>query len=318
MDNKKLHELIGYIKEYALEIGRTPIKVEFLERYGNERAISLIRYNKLIDMAGLEHPPGSKYGKTENKPKILLLDIETAPVQAHIWRLYDENVGINQIIKDWHLLSYSAKWLGNKQVFYQDQRKIKNITDDKKLAVGLWDLINEADIIVGHNVQAFDLKKINARFIENGLKPPSHYRTIDTLLIARKKFGFTSNKLEFIAKKLCKLKKLTKRKFAGFELWDQCLKRNPKAWEEMEKYNKQDVLVLEELYKKLIAWDGKINFAPMFDGVNNCRCGASDLSQDGYILTNTGKYLRYICNDCGANYQDKKNLLKPKDMLKQL
>lgn len=315
MDDK-IHELVGYMRQYSLELGRTPTKAEFIHRYGNERAICVIKFTKLIDMAGLEHSKFSNQKRTENKPKILLLDIETAPIQAYVWSLFDNVIGLNQMIQDWHLLSWSAKWHGGKEVFYEDQRNEEVITNDKRICKSLWELINRADIVVGHNVERFDLRKINSRFIENGLKPPSNYRTIDTLKVAKKRFGFTSNKLEHIAKKICKNKKLTKRKFSGFSLWEECIKRNSKAWEEMEKYNKQDVFVLEEVYDKVISWDNKINFSSFYNGVNVCRCGADEFTQDGHIVTNSGKFLRYVCQNCGANYQDKKNMIKPKDMLK--
>jgi DNA polymerase elongation subunit (family B) len=314
----KLHEMVSLIKQQALDLGRTPSKFEFIERNGNEHFLKSFKYSKLIDAAGLDHLTQSAYKgelKEVDKPKILLLDIETAPIQAYVWRLFDENVGLNQIVKDWHLLSWSAKWLGERKIFYQDQRKEKDVSEDFNLCAGIWQLINEADIIIGHNSDRFDLKKLNARFISHQMKPPSQYRTIDTLKIARKMFGFTSNKLEFIAGKLCGTKKLTDRKFNGFALWDECLKGNQKAWQEMEKYNKRDVVVLEELYLKLQAWDKSINFSVFNNGLNTCRCGSTEMKRNGYTYTNAGKFRRYQCTVCGAQFKDKSNMIKPKDIM---
>lgn len=313
----KLHELVGYIKQLALDLGRTPTKFEFIDSYGNEHFLKKFQYNKLVDAAGLEHPKGSHFAiKNPSFAKVLFIDIETAPIEAFIWKIFDESIGLNQIIKDWHILSISAKWQHEKEVIYFDQRNEKEITNDKDLCEKVWHLLDKADIVVAHNGDRFDIKKINSRLLENNFNPPSSYRTIDTLKILKRKFGFTSNKLEFVASKLCKNKKHTKRKFSGFHLWDECLKGNKKAWLEMEKYNKQDVMVLEELYQIINSWDNKINFSSFNDGINLCSCGSSDFKDNGFHFTNTGKFLKMACLRCGKSYINKKNLISMKDTFK--
>ncbi len=244
-------------------------------------------------------------------PKVLFLDIETAPIVAYVWSLWDQNVGLNQIKSDWHLLSWSAKWLGAPDVLYQDQRTSKKIDDDTKLLKGIWKLIDEADIIVTQNGKAFDEKKLNARFILAGLKPPSPYRHIDTKQIAKRVFGFTSNKLEYMADKInTKYKKQKHAKFSGFDLWKECLAGNVQAWNEMEKYNKYDVLALEELYLKMQPWDntlkrGLYTVSPSIV----CDCGSHNLQRRGYATTTTGKYARLQCQDCGTWRRGSVNLL---------
>jgi hypothetical protein len=245
-------------------------------------------------------------------PKILLLDIETAPILAHVWGLWDQTVGLNQIKSDWHLLSWSAKWLNDPptKVMYEDQRKAKNIEDDSKLLKSLWKLLDEADIIITQNGKSFDQKKIFARFILSGMKPPSTFKHIDTKLLAQKHFAFTSNRLEYMSDKLCtKYKKLKHNKFAGFDMWKECLAGNQAAWKEMEKYNKHDVLALEELYTKLIPWDSSINFSLYHEGEEHvCSCGSTDFSKNGFAYTAAGKFQRYVCNKCGSESRDKVNL----------
>lgn len=148
------------------------------------------------------------------KPKLLFLDIETAPIEAHVWSLWDNNVSLNQITSDWSILSWAAKWQGSSKVIYEDVRNQKNKRDDSKILKQIWQLMDDADIIVGQNSKRFDVKKLNARFIINGMKPPSSYRQIDTMVQAKKMFGFTSNKLEYMTDKLCKkYKKLKHKKF---------------------------------------------------------------------------------------------------------
>lgn len=243
------------------------------------------------------------------KPKILVYDIETAPIQAYVWGLWDQNVGLNQIKSDWHLLSWAAKWLDGKKVMYQDQRASPHMADDKKLLEGIWKLLDEADIVITQNGKAFDQKKLNARFVLNGMKPPSSYKHIDTKQIASRVFGFTSNKLEYMTDKLCKKhKKYKTRKFVGFELWVQCLLGNKDAWKEMEHYNKLDVLSLEELYKKLIPWDSSVNFALYTDKeVKVCSCGNKRFAKNGYNYTSLGKFQRYSCIKCGTESRGAKN-----------
>src|ERR1019366_7143841 len=97
--------------------------------------------------------------------KVLFMDIETAPLISYTWGIWDQNIGLNQIHSDWHVLSWSAKWLGSKDIMYQDQRKAKNIQDDKELLKRMWELLDEADVVVGQNSKSFDIKKLNARFI---------------------------------------------------------------------------------------------------------------------------------------------------------
>ncbi len=247
-------------------------------------------------------------------PKILLLDVETAPMLGYVWGLWENNVALNQVKSDWHLLSWAAKWFGDKKVMYQDQRNAKNIENDKAILQGIWNLLDEADIIITQNGKSFDSKKLNARFILNGMKPPSPYKHIDTLIIAKKHFAFTSNKLEYMSDKLCtKYKKIKHAEFGGFELWKECLAGNPKAWREMERYNKYDVLALEELYTKLQPWDNSIDFNVYSDDDSiKCNCGSSSLSKRGFHFTASGKYQRFQCQSCKAWYSakgEKNNLL---------
>lgn len=243
-------------------------------------------------------------------PKILLIDIETAPLVSYSWGLFDQNIALNQIKQDWNIISFGAKWLNLKdpKVIYHDQRKAKNIENDKPLLEKLWKLMDEADIIVSQNGRRFDTKKINARLVFHGFKPPSSYRQIDTLQLAKKHFGFTSNKLEYMADKLnVKYKKLKHDKFAGFELWKECLKGNQKAWKEMEKYNKYDVLSLEELYSKLIPWDNSVAFSIYnIDSHTVCTCGSTEFNKNGFFYSSTGRYQRYSCKKCGSELRDRK------------
>lgn len=240
-------------------------------------------------------------------PKILLFDIETAPIIAHVWGLWENNVSLNQIVKDTHMLSWSAKWLDSKKVMYMDQRKEKNIENDKQLVKGLANLINSADILVTHNGKSFDEKIVNTRLVIHGLAPLRANQHIDTLKLSKGKFRMTSNKLEYIAKILgVKFQKLTKRQFQGHDLWTQCLKGNKAAWDEMKKYNMLDTLVLEEVYKRLRPWNKPLALGQSDE--MECDCGLSKIRKRGFRYTSKSTYQHYQCLNCGKNHQGTKNL----------
>lgn len=253
----------------------------------------------------------SRMNKNKSKIKMLFVDIETAPLLGYVWDIFDQTLGLNQIKKDWHILSFCAKWAGSKEIIYADQSKMKNIENDKHLLQKLWQLLDEAQIVVGQNVKKFDIKKINARFLAHGMQPPSSYRILDTLSISKKNFAQTSHKLEYLTKKHNKkYTKLSHKKFPGFSLWTECLKGNQAAWKEMKEYNVHDVLALEELYNILAPWDHTINFDAYHDELDHvCSCGSKDYKLNGYGYTSTGKYQRYVCKSCGKERRSKVNLL---------
>lgn len=237
------------------------------------------------------------------KPKILVLDIETAPIEMYAWNIYGENTGLPMMKTDWSILSYTAKWHGAKSYIYRDTSKQKNLRDDKAMLKRIWELMDEADIILTQNGKKFDEKKLNARFIINGYPPPSSYLHIDTKQMANKRFGFTSAGLEYMTDVLgVKYKKLKHKRFPGFELWRECLARNSAAWAEMKAYNVRDVLALECLYNKLKAWGNQVNMSvfnttPVF----SCRhCGSTDLHKRGFGFSSVGKYRKYQCKSCGG------------------
>ena len=252
---------------------------------------------------GLHAPKARKPKVVEpTGPRVLLIDIETAPVMAYVWSLWKQNVGLNQIAREWNILSFCAKWLGEPEIIYHDIRDTPH--DDSSLMQPLWDLLNEADIVIGQNGKRFDMPKIQARLVMAGFRPPRPYKVIDTLLMARQQFMFTSNKLEWMTGDTAGLTETQKSKHAkypGFMLWAECMKGNPEAWDEMKEYNIPDVTSMEELYLKLRPWYvGHPNVAVYKDTDKLAcpKCGSHDLQQDGHSFTQSGKYELYLCNGC--------------------
>lgn len=231
-----------------------------------------------------------------------MLDIETAALRAYAWGLFDQNIGLNQIECDWHIISWAAKWIDKPKLFYMDQRHEKNVENDKKILKGIWNLMDEADVIVSQNGKAFDIKKLNARFVIHGMPPPSPFQQIDTRILAKRHFAFTSTKLEYLSDKLCKHKKMKTKEFQGFDLWKECLRGNIRAWNELKLYNCRDVIATEELYKRLAPWGTSVNLN-VFDSVEQFRCkecGSKNVSRNGTRSNRTGKYARFVCRDCHA------------------
>jgi uncharacterized protein YprB with RNaseH-like and TPR domain len=179
--------------------------------------------------------------------KILLLDIETTPMQVYAWGLWDQNISIDQIIKSSEMLCFGARWLGQKKVIF------KSSYHDGKQAMleELHKLMEEADVLVGWNSAAFDHKHINREFLQAGMAPPSTTKDLDLMSVVKANFLFPSNKLDYVAQKLGVGAKV---KHSGFSLWIRCMDGDKKAWDEMKKYQVQDVNLLVDLYDILNPW----------------------------------------------------------------
>lgn len=232
-------------------------------------------------------------------PKILVLDIETFPNVAHVWRFWKENVGAKQVLEHSSIASFAYKWLGVDDIFYYDVQH----NTEKYVLEKLLNVLDDADIVIAHNGNKFDLPTIQGRAMVVGLKPPSPYKTIDTLLTAKYEFNFPANSLEYLANILECTKKGGHHKFPGFELWQECLKNNPEAWEEMETYNKQDVITLEEVYLKMKPWMRRHPNVAVYEESERplCpKCGSDHLQSRGYTTTNVYKYRKFQCQKCGG------------------
>jgi predicted RNA-binding Zn-ribbon protein involved in translation (DUF1610 family) len=242
------------------------------------------------------------------KPIIYTLDIETAPIDAAVWGLFKQNVGLNQIRKDWTILSVAYKAYGKVKVDYHDTSAKEDVRDDAELLGLIWSVLDEADIIIAQNGVRFDVKKINARFIQAGLLPPRPYKVIDTLLMAKQVAAFTSNKLEWLSSILTNTPKDRHNAFPGMELWNECLRGNPAAWRAMKRYNKRDVPACEEVYTKLRPYYvGHPNLAQYYDDEKRrCpKCGSTHVRQCGTVFTQASEYHQYRCDDCGGYSRDR-------------
>jgi hypothetical protein len=246
-----------------------------------------------------------------NEPKILIIDIETAPTVAYVWGLFDQNISIDQIKQDSYVLCWAAKWYGKREILFDSIKNYplfkKNPTSDLEIAKSAHKLMSEADIIVAHNGDRFDIKWLNYIFLKHGLDPVPPFKTVDTLSVAKGNFLFTSNKLDFISQRLGVGSKV---KHEGFGLWVKCMAGDNDAWKRMEKYNKGDVVVLEGVYTKLRPFMKRhpiIRKEQAKDFTKKCPlCSSFKLEKNGFLINLTGRFQRYKCLDCRRWTHDKK------------
>lgn len=240
-------------------------------------------------------------------PKILLWDIETAPMVATTWTLYPKVLSHENILRDWYIICGAWKWLGERRVYAHAveaadcQAFLGGIggAPDAAVVKALRDVVAEADVVVGHNGDAFDLKKLNARLIHHDLDPLPPIRTVDTLKEARKIARFSSNRLDFLAGELTGDGKIE----TTYGLWLRVMQGDRSALREMVRYNKHDVDVLEAVYNRLLPhMKSHPNVTLGCDAaMHSCpRCGSANVEKRGTAKTMTRVYQRYQCQDCGS------------------
>jgi hypothetical protein len=243
---------------------------------------------------------------------ILLLDIERSPNIAYVWGLFKENIPLARLIDTSKMLCYSAKWLDDDEIFFDSIYNSK----ERVFLKGLHSLIDKADVVVHYNGTDFDMPVINTAFVEAGMKPPSPYKQVDLLKVVRSQFKFTSNKMDHVAKQLG----LEAKHDTTFDLWIGCINNDALAWQTMEEYNIQDVMILEAMYHKLKPWiKGHPNHGVYGDfGLVCPNCGSHHWERRGFAYTTTGKYQRYNCTDCGSWFRNKTVVEKGKESFRSV
>lgn len=233
--------------------------------------------------------------------KVLVIDIETAPHVAHVWGLFDQSVGLSQLIETGYVLCFAAKFVGeNKMHFHKGPG----------LVAAAHKLFDQADVVVGWNQKRFDVPHLQREFIKAGMTPPSPYAQIDLLLVARQNFKFASNKLAHVAEQLLEDGKAPT---GGHQLWIDVMANKRDAWAKMRHYNEQDVLLTERLYERLKPWFKGPNPALYGDadlGEITCPgCGSNDMAKRGLAYTTLTSYQRFQCRRCQRWARGKNRLL---------
>jgi hypothetical protein len=288
ISEKTLSETLAYLNEHGAH--------ETCAYYGITPD-SLERYKRL------------KNFNSTKQPKILLLDIETAPCQGTFWKPgHRISIGYENITKDWFIICWSARWLFSDQTMGECVTSQEALAaDDNRILRVLWNLMEQADILVGHNISGFDLPKINTRMMLNDIMPPSPSIVLDTLSAAQH-HSFSSNRLDYLAKLVTRKGKIK----TEYDLWKRCLLGDQEALDYMIKYCKEDSLLLEEVYLFLRPWmRNHPNLALMAD-VKELTCGVClhpGMVEIGNYYTGVNSYSSYRCPNCGALARGRKTLL---------
>lgn len=248
---------------------------------------SVNKYRKVYMAGGGDEPK-------HREARILTLDIESRPLLSYHWGLWQQNIGISQIVEHGGMMCFVAKWLGEEDViFYSDFAD-----GHEKMVRAIHSLLSEADIVVTYNGDRYDVKRLNNEFLKLNMAPPKPFKSIDLYKTNKTKFDLPSKKLDYIAQQVGVGGKLEN---GGFQLWIDCMAGKPEAWALMEEYNVQDVVLTENLYLKLLPWLTNVPHYGMFttrDGLVCPYCGSGTLLEDGTTQTHVNSYVLYSCQDC--------------------
>jgi uncharacterized protein YprB with RNaseH-like and TPR domain len=235
----------------------------------------------------------------KTKRRRLFFDIETSPNIGLFWEAgYKKNITTDNIIRERAIICICYKWEDEKEVYALQWDAKQN---DKRMLEQFVKVANTANELVGHNGDKFDLAWIRTRCLFHGIDMFPTYQTIDTLKVARSKFRFQSNRLNYIAEFLGLGGKIK----TEFNLWkDILLNKDKVAMEKMIKYCKKDVSLLEEVYKLLgnhIA--PKTHYGVVFGedrgSCPECGAGSEDLIKNNSVVTASGlTRIQYKCKVC--------------------
>lgn len=233
--------------------------------------------------------------------RILFIDLETSPNLVYTWGLFNQNIGINQIVKPTEILCFAAMWYGEEDtMFYSGWEHGQDNMVQKA-----WDLLNEANVVIHFYGSRFDIPHLNREFLLQGLAPPKPYKQIDLKMAVSKSFKFTSNKLQFVSEVLGLEGKI---EHEGFGLWDKVMNNDENAQERMRIYNERDVTLLVEVYEILLPWIANHTHRHLYQGTGCPTCGAEDFVDAGLAYTKLSVFKQYQCVSCKAYFRDSRRI----------
>jgi transposase-like protein len=241
------------------------------------------------------------------KPNIFLFDIETLPLEVVTWGIHEQHISTEHILKDWCVLSWAGVWLEDEHPVSDFLTPAEAISRyDKRILTTLWDMLDKADIVIAHNGNGFDIPKVRGRFLYHGMFEPSPFKQVDTLQVARSRFGLTNNKLDFILKYLGYDGKIE----TNLQLWLRCSQGEQAAINEMDTYCRGDVSKLREVYMAIRPYmtnHPNVNlWKEKQDGLCPI-CSSDKIVIDGNYASPTYLYDAYKCNACGSWHRSRKH-----------
>lgn len=228
--------------------------------------------------------------------RILAFDIETKPLVAYTFSTFKTTITPDKIISDPEIMCFTAQWIDgpkpSKIMFYSEHHHGR-----EEMLQQLWDLFDEADVLVGYNIKNFDIPWVHGEFIAAGLPAPSPAQTIDLYQTIKSATRWPSKKLAYVAPRLLDDSKVS---HTGFEMWRGCMNGDEKAWRLMKRYAIRDTQLLKPLYEKLRPWiKNHPNMALDSHHFACPACGSQNVQRRGTARTNASVFQRYHCQDCG-------------------
>lgn len=230
--------------------------------------------------------------KLKNNSRILVLDIETRPAKAYIWKMFDENISLEQLIEPSSILCVGAMWLGSKTCLFFSEWEHGKL----EMLKHVHSLLSEADAVVGYNSDRFDLAKLNGEFLLYGLAPVPPLTSID-LYKQIKKMGLQSAKLAYVGPFLGIGSKVA---HEGFALWKGVMDGNAAARNRMKGYCIGDVKLTVNLYLRLRPYIKNHPHLGESKSASCGACGSKHLQSRGYRRTKAFKIQRLHCQGCGS------------------
>lgn len=234
------------------------------------------------------------------EPRIVLYDIETSHNVIAKFDLREEFTNPANIIQERYIICAAWKTLGATHTqatsgLDNPARFAKHPHDDKHVVKTLHAALRQADAIIAHNGDKFDLRWLQGRMLFHGLPPLPPIKSIDTLKMARRTFYLNSNRLDYLGKYLGLGGKTT----TPGGLWMDVLRGQKKAVRTMVEYNKRDVELLEQVYLKILPYTTTALNLQLFAETGGCpHCGSDHYVACGYRQTLTQVYRRFVCRDC--------------------
>lgn len=251
-------------------------------------------------------------GNKGTPAKIWICDIETAQMIVKVWSLrqYGKYIDYRRIVKDWFIMMWAGKWGLSNEVLGECVTPEEAIArDDRRILEPLWDIIDTADILIGHNYKSFDDRKIKARFLKHGKLPPSPYQIVDTLKHSQKEFATSSHKLDYLTGYL----ELPQKFETDIDLWDRCEEGNQEALNEMFEYCKNDVVINEQVYWEILPWMKSHPNIGLYGDMKEetCpNCGGTNLEEtDKFYITPVNKFPVVRCLGCGKPSHSRKTVV---------
>ena len=244
--------------------------------------------------------------------KIFICDIETAQMIIKVWSLrqYGKYIDYRRIVKDWFIMMWAGKWALSNEVLGECVTPAEAIArDDSRILEPLWNVLDNAQIVIGHNYKNFDDRKIKARMFKHKQLPPSTYQIIDTLKVSQKEFATSSHKLDYLTGYL----ELPQKLETNIDLWDKCEDGDQDALDEMFDYCKNDIVINEQLYFELLPWiKSHPNLGLYTNMEEDCcpNCGSTNLEKlNKFYITPVNKFPVVRCLDCGKPSHSRKKVV---------